>query len=50
MFLTAIANPGHPEHEDLLDWYGDTFDSEDINEQTIKAMMGHSAKARPRKK
>lgn len=26
MFLAAIANPKHPEHAHLKDWYGGTFD------------------------
>lgn len=25
-FLEAIADPEHPEHEELKSWYGDTFD------------------------
>lgn len=27
-FLAAVADPAHPEHDDLLDWYGDDFDPE----------------------
>lgn len=27
-FLEKIADPEHPEHDDLLDWYGDDFDPE----------------------
>ena len=26
MFLEAMANPKHPEHRDLRDWYGGSFD------------------------
>ncbi len=36
-FLKAVKNPGHPEHEEMLDWIGGEFDPEefdidDINE------------------
>jgi hypothetical protein len=27
-FLEAVANPKHPEHRDMLDWIGGTFDPE----------------------
>jgi hypothetical protein len=27
-FLEAISDPDHPEHEELLEWVGGTFDSE----------------------
>ena len=26
MFVEAIADPKHPEHRELKDWYGGTFD------------------------
>ncbi|WP_230850983.1 plasmid pRiA4b ORF-3 family protein, partial [Pseudomonas syringae group genomosp. 3] len=25
-FLAAITKPSHPEHDNMLDWYGDDFD------------------------
>lgn len=28
-FLEAIRDPEHPEHEEMLEWIGDTFDPED---------------------
>jgi hypothetical protein len=27
-FLEAVRNPGHPEHEDMLEWVGGEFDPE----------------------
>ena len=27
-FLQAIANPGHPEHDDFTEWIGGVFDPE----------------------
>lgn len=50
MFLEALADPDHPEHEELLDWHGGPFDPKDIDEQTVTAMMARLAKRRPRKK
>jgi len=51
MFLEALADPDHPEHEELLDWHGGPFDPDDIDEETVTALMGRLAKARrPKKK
>ncbi len=50
MFLEASGDPSHPEHAGLLDWYGNTFHQKDMDEETIKAVMGCLAKARPREK
>jgi hypothetical protein len=38
-FLEAIRNPNHEEHENMLEWIGGHFDSEDFNpKQATKAM------------
>jgi hypothetical protein len=29
--LEAASNPKHPEHEDVEDWLGDTFDPEEFD-------------------
>lgn len=28
MFLEAIANPDHPEHDEMLEWVDEEFDPE----------------------
>ena len=28
MFLEAISDPAHPDHEEMLDWFGEGFDAE----------------------
>lgn len=32
MFLEAISDPNHPEHDDMLEWVGDHFDPVKVNE------------------
>jgi hypothetical protein len=49
VFLKAINNPRHPEHRHFKDWYGEAFDPADIEEETIRALLGRLAKARPKK-
>ncbi len=34
-FLEAISNPDHDEHEEYLEWIGDTFDSEECDLEEI---------------
>jgi hypothetical protein len=34
-FLEAIKDPNHPEHEDMLDWWGDDFDPEAFDLEEI---------------
>jgi len=48
MFLAAIADPDHPEHDRLLDWYGSRFDRADIQEEVIRIQFDRLAKARAR--
>lgn len=50
MFLEALADPDHPEHEELLDWHGGPFDPQDIDEDTITAMMARLTKVQHPKK
>jgi len=37
--LEALADPGHPEHEDRLDWIGDGFDPEAFNLDEVNALL-----------
>ena len=48
MFLQALTDPEHPEHEDLTEWYGQLFDPEDIEADIIKARMNRLAAMRNR--
>ena len=50
MFLEAIADPNHEEHDHLLEWYGNSFDREDIEKDIIKIQMKRLASMRRRKK
>jgi hypothetical protein len=38
-FLEAMADEAHPEHDDMLDWYGGPFDPEDMELETVEAML-----------
>ncbi len=49
VFLNAINNPKHREHRHFKDWYGEAFDPTEIEEETIRALLGRMAKARPKK-
>lgn len=40
-FLKAIANPKHPEHEDLLEWIGGGFDPEYFNLEEVNVRLRH---------
>lgn len=49
-FLTAMADPRHPEHQRLLAWNGGPFHPDDIEGPTITIRMEHLARRRrPRK-
>lgn len=38
-FLTALADPNHPEHEEYLEWVGDAFDPEAFDCAEVNAML-----------
>jgi hypothetical protein len=40
-FLDAISDPAHPGHEEAMDWYGEPFDPEDMELDTVEAMLSH---------
>ncbi len=51
-FLEVMANPGHEEHEDLLEWHGGPFDPQDAEPERIIRDFEKLAKrwaAKPRK-
>lgn len=50
MFLEAIADPNHEEHDHLLEWHGGPFDPKDIEEDIVKIQMDRIAKARIKRK
>ena len=35
-FLQAMADPGHPEHEEMKDWSGGAFDSAEFNVEDVQ--------------
>lgn len=39
MFLEAISDPAHPDHEDMLDWYGDDFDPEHFDLEGVNNLL-----------
>ena len=41
----ALADPKHPEHEDLAEWY-DGYDSDDFDELPLKFAVGRIASRR----
>lgn len=49
-FLDAVANPKHPDHAELIDWYaqcyGATYDPHTIDELVTKLRIGSIAKRR----
>lgn len=46
-FLDALEDPEHPDHDELLDWYGGPFDPIHLDEAAIKKRL---ARIGPRKK
>jgi hypothetical protein len=45
-FLDAMANPRHPEHKRLTEWYGGSFDPDDLNLPVITARISKLARRR----
>jgi hypothetical protein len=41
-----LAEPSHPEHAQLLEWYGGLFDRHDIEEDIVRIHMGRLASMR----
>ena len=39
-FREALADPSHPEHEDMLEWYGDGFDAAELDLDEINRRLG----------
>ena len=37
--LDAIANPSHPEHEEMLEWLADEFDPEHFSVEEVNAIL-----------
>lgn len=51
-FLEVMADPGHEEHEELLEWHGGPFDPQDAEPERITRDFERLAKrwtAKPRK-
>lgn len=38
-FLEAVLDPGHEEHESMIEWYGQPFDPGDIDEKTVRMTL-----------
>ncbi|MCK7616261.1 plasmid pRiA4b ORF-3 family protein [Roseibium sediminicola] len=50
MFLEAVADPNQEEHENLVDWYGQPFDPNDIEPEIVKIQMDRLTNMRRPKK
>ena len=50
MFLNAIADQTHEEHDTLIDWYGGPFERDNIERDIVKIQMGRLANMRRPKK
>ena len=49
-FLFVMANPKHPEHADITQWYGRPFDPKNINQAEIETQIAKLAKKQIAKK
>ena len=38
--VDAMSDPEHPDHEALMDWYGEPFHADDIELYKVEAMLG----------
>ena len=45
-FLEAMTKPRHPEHQRLTEWYGGSFDPDDLNLPVITARISKLARRR----
>jgi len=45
-FLKAISDPAHPEHEDLLEWIGGSFDPEYFSLEEVNIRLRHLRRSR----
>lgn len=45
-FLEAMADPNHPEHQAVWNWYGDDYDPDDIEKYIIDIQLDRIAAAR----
>jgi len=50
MFLEAMDDPDHEEHDNLIDWFGGPFDRKNIQSDTLKIHMRRLANMRRPKK
>lgn len=50
MFLEAISDPAHEDHDHLTDWYGRPFSREDIEPDIVKIQIARLAAMRRPKK
>ncbi|MBK7354180.1 MAG: plasmid pRiA4b ORF-3 family protein [Nitrosomonas sp.] len=39
MFLEALADPNHPEHEGILEWFGESFDAEHFDLTEVNYLL-----------
>ena len=49
LFLEAMDDITHEDHDSLLNWYGQVFDREDIEKDAVKSQLEQLAKRRKRK-
>ena len=50
LFLQAVANPAHEDHDHLTEWYGRPFNREDIEPDIVKIQIARIAAMRRPKK
>jgi len=46
LFLEAIADPSHEEHDELMRWHGASFDQDLVDEQLIRTRIAKLARRR----
>ncbi len=45
-FLNAMAKPQHGQHREVVEWYGDRFERNDIGVDTLNEMVAKLARRR----